>query len=206
MVATLSNIIIIQLFYVGALSQGLANDFDGFMQHMVDLKNQQAAGIMQAAAGEHGMAEQMLLDVSATLAERIKEEDEEMEDLNNEDTERLEDCISAELSFWMAVKQNGFKVPTSGKIHPVAGRWSRAIKDPELRARYDKCKSDPEREQFRKDWAEEKYDEVVATREDTRSKKKKSKTQRTAGATHPGRGLRVRAGTRVVRWGTIESN
>ena len=36
-----------------------------------------------------------------------------------------------EMDFWNKMKDGKFYVPTAGKVHPVAGRWQRAIDDPE---------------------------------------------------------------------------
>ncbi|CAK0839253.1 unnamed protein product [Prorocentrum cordatum] len=68
-----------------------------------------------------------------------------------------------EEKFWEEVKQADFQVPTDGRLGRIASRWNRAIKDPELKKKYDSTTQavgqsmDEAKRQFRVDWAKDEY-------------------------------------------------
>eukprot|EP00959_Pyramimonas_sp_CCMP1952_P088306 1847454-Pyramimonas_sp.AAC.1 len=66
-----------------------------------------------------------------------------------------------EEKFWEEVKQADFQVPTDGRLGRIASRWNRAIKDPELKKKYDSTTQavgqsmDEAKRKFRVDWAKD---------------------------------------------------
>jgi len=65
-----------------------------------------------------------------------------------------------EEKFWGEVKATDFQVPTDGKLGAIASRWTRAIKDPELKAKYKKVTGEDIEEakkEFRSNWAKDLY-------------------------------------------------
>eukprot|EP00959_Pyramimonas_sp_CCMP1952_P456841 9473847-Pyramimonas_sp.AAC.1 len=59
--------------------------------------------------------------------------------------------VQDEYAFWSDLAKRGYKVPTDGKKFPQeAGRWQRAVKNPEVGDAYNMVKGDAAKAEFRK--------------------------------------------------------